>query len=158
MFKNIVWASDGSEHADRAYGYACALALAHRSHLHVVHVIEKLVGGRSTGENMFLDEDRIRAKVDGQATQAREQGIQTSFHAEATLGSDLAHQIATIADGAGAELIVVGTRGHTALGGLVLGSVTQQLLHVSRCPVLAVPPHSPALTEADTSAQLSATS
>jgi nucleotide-binding universal stress UspA family protein len=38
-----------------------------------------------------------------------------------------------------ADLIIVGTRGHTALGGLMLGSVTQRLLHIGKCPVLAIP-------------------
>ena len=39
-----------------------------------------------------------------------------------------------------ADLIIVGTRGHSQLAELMLGGVTQQLLRVAPCPVLAVPP------------------
>ncbi len=50
-----------------------------------------------------------------------------------------AHPIASIADDADADLIVCGTRGHSAVAGLLLGSVTQRLLHLARQPVLVVP-------------------
>ena len=50
-----------------------------------------------------------------------------------------------IADAAareGADVIVTGTRGHTALAGVIVGSVAQRLLHVAPCPVLVIPaPH-----------------
>ena len=43
-----------------------------------------------------------------------------------------------------ADVIVTGTRGHTALAGVFLGSVAQRLLHVAGCPVLVVPDMAPA--------------
>ena len=39
-----------------------------------------------------------------------------------------------------ADLLVAGTRGHSALKRLVLGSVATQLSHHSRCPLVVVPP------------------
>ena len=38
-----------------------------------------------------------------------------------------------------ADVIMVGTPGRTPLVVLVLGSMTQRLLHIAPCPVLAVP-------------------
>ncbi len=54
-----------------------------------------------------------------------------------------AHSIADAAQESGSDVIVVGTRGHTALGGLLVGSVTERLLHIAPCPVLAVPTRGP---------------
>jgi nucleotide-binding universal stress UspA family protein len=41
---------------------------------------------------------------------------------------------------AGADLLVVGTRGHGGFTGLLLGSVSQQCAHHSPCPIVIVPP------------------
>ncbi|GIE29728.1 hypothetical protein Ait01nite_027730 [Actinoplanes italicus] len=40
----------------------------------------------------------------------------------------------------GAQLLVVGSRGHGAVSGLLLGSVSQHLLRHSACPVVVVRP------------------
>ena len=58
-----------------------------------------------------------------------------------------AHSIDEIADEVGADLIVVGTRGHSPVAGLLLGSVTQRLLHIASQPILAIPPSAQPATE-----------
>jgi nucleotide-binding universal stress UspA family protein len=141
MFTKVIWATDGSEHADRAMLLAVRVAEADGAELHVVHIVEKLMSGRATGLDAFGNELEIKAKVEQQATAvAAENGVTTSIHIVAGLSTRIADRIAEIAQDVGADLIVVGTRGHGALGSFVLGGVTQRLLHVSPCPVLAVPP------------------
>ncbi len=46
----------------------------------------------------------------------------------------------TLLDAAkGAEMLVVGSRGHGGFMGLLLGSVSQKVIHHAPCPVLVVP-------------------
>jgi nucleotide-binding universal stress UspA family protein len=56
-----------------------------------------------------------------------------------TSGTNAARVVADIAHEDDADVIVVGTRGHSPLVGALVGSVTQRLLHIAPCPVIAVP-------------------
>jgi len=139
MFKTIIWASDGSEHADRALGYARGLADASSARLIAVHVKEILVG-RGGGYPVQVDEDEVEEKIQGRVNDLKNAGLNVSYEKHGASAGGAAHAIADAAKEAGADLIVVGTRGQGPLTGLLLGSVTHRLLHVASCPVLAVPP------------------
>ncbi len=54
--------------------------------------------------------------------------------------SSIAHIICATAREVSADLIVVGTRGRNGVTKLMLGSVAEEVLHISRYDVLAVPP------------------
>ena len=141
MFTNVVWATDGSADADRALHHAVRVARRDAATMHVVHVVEKLMSGRAAGLDAFANEDEIRAKIERQAQSLNEdERLQTRVHIIAGLSNHIADQIADVATQTAADLIVVGTRGHGPVGSLLLGSVTQRLMHIAPCPVLAVPP------------------
>jgi nucleotide-binding universal stress UspA family protein len=140
MFTKVIWATDGSEDADRAMPVAVEAATSDGAELHVVHMVEKLVSGRASGMDVFGNEDEIKTKVRGQATAiAHDHRIKTTIHVLDARTMKIAGGICDVADQTDADLIVVGTRGLGAVGALMLGSVTQGLLHISPCPVLAVP-------------------
>ncbi|HZE05190.1 MAG TPA: universal stress protein [Solirubrobacteraceae bacterium] len=140
MFRNVAWATDGSPHADRALEYARELMPPEGGTLHVIHVVEKLVGPRVAGQNASFNEPEMEAKVKRQAHEVAEQGVDVKVHVRTGRAGEVAHTISAIAAEAGPDVIVIGTRGHSAVLAAVIGSVTQRLLHVADCPVLAVPP------------------
>jgi nucleotide-binding universal stress UspA family protein len=140
VFKNIVCATDGSEHAGRALTVAKSLAAEQDATLTIVHVVQRIASGKATGLTRYADEEQVVARVQQTAAELADEGLSATAKIVDDRGIQPAHDIADAANELGADLIVVGTRGHSALGGLLLGSVTQRLLHISTCPVLAVPP------------------
>jgi nucleotide-binding universal stress UspA family protein len=139
MFKVIVLGLDGSEYSDRVIPLAVELARKDGGRIEVVHVRE-LVVGRAGGYPARPNEDELEAKVRRQVEELNGEGVKTTLHLVTAVAHGPAHDIADIAREVGADLIAVGTRGHAPITGLLLGSVTQRLLHISPCPVLAVPP------------------
>jgi nucleotide-binding universal stress UspA family protein len=140
MFERIAWATDGSEGADLALRLAKALAAQNQSKLIAIHCAEFLPAGVRSGLYPVIGEEEAKAKIEGQVAELGQGGIDTGLKTVTATAGGAAHAIAQVAADSEADLIVVGTRGHTALGGLLLGSVTQRLLHIAHCPVLAVPP------------------
>src|SRR5579872_6197489 len=79
MFKTIVWATDGSESADRALELAAELAATPGAKLFAVHAVEHFAGGRSSGYPVRVDEDDLKASIRRQIESIREDGVDASF-------------------------------------------------------------------------------
>jgi universal stress protein A len=139
MFTQILCATDVSEDGDRALDYARRIAIDDGAELHIVHVVETLASGRAAGQNARVDEPECSDTLRRQSSETSECGIKTTLHVPFANVGATADCVARIASDNDVDLIVIGTRGRSALAGAVLGSVTQRLLHVSPCPVLAVP-------------------
>jgi nucleotide-binding universal stress UspA family protein len=139
MFKVILLATDGSEHAQRALPLAVGLARTYDAKVVLAHIDERIVakGDMPPGHP---DEERIKQDVKQTADQLASEGVETSVEFDAVVLGGPAPAIVEIADRVGADLIVTGTRGRSALAGLLVGSVSHRLLHLAHCPVLVVPP------------------
>jgi nucleotide-binding universal stress UspA family protein len=140
MFKRVVWATDGSEDADRALPQAKTLAADGGGALIVVHCEEMTLPGKGGGSfPRNANEDDLQEKIKRQVAELSSEGIEASLRLTRAAVGGAGHAIADIASEEKADVIVVGTRGHTVLVGLLVGSVVQRLLHIATCPVLVVP-------------------
>jgi len=140
MFKSIVWATDGSEVADQALSLVEELAKQGGATVTIVHVVERLEGSGGIGPPRRADEEELQEHFREVTDQLKAEGIGTTLKISGDVGVRPAHEGVRTAKEVNADLIVAGTRGRSAISGLLLGSTTHRLLHISPCPVLVVPP------------------
>jgi nucleotide-binding universal stress UspA family protein len=137
MFTKILVGMDGSDHARRALGFAVNLARQVEARLVLAHVDEEVVG--RYGGPIHPTEEEVQAEIKRQAEELESQGIETTVAMRSVMLGGPARVIAESAGETGADLIVVGSRGHSALAGVLLGSVAERLLHLAHVPVMVVP-------------------
>ena len=138
--KVILVAVDGSAGSDRAVAYAldlCGAGLSAR--LHLLNVQPSLGGAVSA----FVAKDQIDDQHREEGTKALASAVAlaraASVPAESHIG--VGRQGAVVSDFVdkiGAGLVVVGTRGHTGLGGMLMGSVAQDVVANVKVPVTLV--------------------
>jgi nucleotide-binding universal stress UspA family protein len=113
MLEKLLLAVDQSEHSRKAVPATVELARAGGGAVHVLHVRELHYPVPPTG---VTAEGAVRPST----------------------GGSPAGPILEYAREVGAGLIVVGSHGHSILGGLLVGSVAHKLTQLSTCPVLVV--------------------
>jgi nucleotide-binding universal stress UspA family protein len=138
MFETIVWATDGSELADRALEPVRQLAGVHGSRIVAVHANE-LFTGRVTGVPVLADEPDIRKRIESQVAELRADGFDARLVVRSG-NADTATLVEQAAEDVDADLIVVCTHGRGVVTSAVMGSMARALCHASSRPVLVVPP------------------
>jgi nucleotide-binding universal stress UspA family protein len=138
MFRKILHANDGSDHASKALDMAIGLAKRDAADLHMICVeelpdmpefIEEIRETRGTAARRFHTVVQ-RARV-----MAERAGIGLQSHVLA------GHPVRTIVDLAGelhADLLVIGATGHSALYVRTIGSRADRIIQLAPCPVLVV--------------------
>jgi nucleotide-binding universal stress UspA family protein len=134
--RTLLHPTDFSDYSDNALQLACALARDHGARLVLLHVATTSMVTYSEGA-LPLDADRIAAEEREQLNKLRvpDPGLRVERRfAE----GDAALEILRVAKEIGADLIVMGTHGRTGLERLLMGSVAEQVVRDSPCPVLTV--------------------
>jgi nucleotide-binding universal stress UspA family protein len=136
MLEKLLLAVDQSEHSRKAVPATVELARAGGGTVHVVHIRElhypvpPTVVGDSPEEAQQL--------VDEVVGELRRAGVEAEGSVRPSTGGSPAGAILEQAREVDAGLIVVGSHGHSSLGGLLIGSVAHKLTQLSACPVLVV--------------------
>jgi nucleotide-binding universal stress UspA family protein len=140
MFRRVMWATDGSDASDKSMQTAKELAAETDGELLVVYSEEFTLPGKGGGSlPRHADEEVVQDKIKRQVEELSNDGVSVRLEITKSRVGNAAHELAEVAAREHTDVIVVGTRGHTLLRGLLLGSVTQRLLQIAPCPVLAVP-------------------
>lgn len=125
MLTHILVAYDGSLHSLAALDFAGDLAIRYGARVTVLNVIAEDTERSPAEEHLRRADERLRsAGVDKIATM-----IDVGAPAERIVAFAATNDV---------DLIVMGRRGFGNLAGFLLGSISQQIVHLADCPVLTV--------------------
>jgi nucleotide-binding universal stress UspA family protein len=138
--KNILFATDFSQAADAAAPIAIQIARRYGAKVYGVHVIrsDDYTGVAPNAWASMAEAAEKETKEDAGRLNEQLQGIEH----EVVIGEgNLWEVLSNVIQQKEIDLVVVGTRGRTGFGKTLLGSVAEQILRQSPCPVLTVGPH-----------------
>lgn len=138
MFKNILVAVDGSEHALKAARVAGDFARQMQADLRVATAYDPVP--------TYLGEPNLQHALDerfAQAQQVIDKALQEIGDIPGELKTDVlegpaAEAILAVIEARNNDLVIMGTRGLGRLKGLLLGSQSQKVVSHATCPVLLV--------------------
>jgi universal stress protein A len=140
--QKILVAIDFSAPSRRAAAWAYTYAGTLKCQVHLLHVIER----QWHLEHLKADSDRVMAELDQVFEGAKAELANMAIGARAQVGTVLEHvamgrpdhEIVRLARDMDADLIVMGTHGHTGLERILVGSVAESVVRRAPCTVVTV--------------------
>lgn len=137
----ILFPTDFSEPAEKAFDYAVFLATSHEADLALLHVVDQL-HGETYYEILALTPMQIAEKMTKRAhedLQTLVDRVKESVTAtEAVREGKVWVEICKAAEEEKADIIIIGSHGRTGLSHILIGSTAETVVRHSSCPVLVV--------------------
>ena len=138
VFRKILHANDGSEHAFRALAVALAIAKQNNSDLHMVSVEEidympEFI--EEVREETGRAARRFHKVLQRARATAEDSHVNLSTH---VIAGHPVRDIVELAKELEVELLVIGATGHSALYERLIGSRADRIVQLAHCPVLVV--------------------
>ena len=138
MFERILCANDGSERAFRALAMAIKLAKENNSELHMVSV-EEIDYMPEFMEEVREEVGTAARRFHKVINQVREMTEKARVNLQThVLAGHPVRDIVELAAELKADLLVIGSAGHSELYERMLGSRADRIVHLASCPVLVV--------------------
>jgi nucleotide-binding universal stress UspA family protein len=139
----ILHPTDFSKNARPALEYAGDFALRFKADLHLLNVIDNRAFTGSPAEPEFFPMEFMQdymKDIEKQMQQLAFTGMENcqTIVREVRMGNPFI-EITRFAEQRGIDLIIMGTHGRTGIGHLLVGSVAENVVRRSACPVLTVP-------------------
>lgn len=139
--KKILLPFDDSVHSINAAHYALSLAQQNGAHVTIIHCYELNPSITEVPSPLLKDLESIcKKKAEDTLRTAEEifrnRGVEYTLK---TIMGSPGRLLVELAKEKNYDLIVMGSRGHSEIGSIFLGSVTHRVLNTIYCPVLVVP-------------------
>ena len=140
MFGKILVAIDGSKTSQKAFETALEMAGTWGAEVHVVYVIETGLFSSIPMDNTWeVIYGMLKAEGEQALGDAKKEAVKRGVTAETYLREGHAgNEILSIAQTAGADLVMVGSHGKTQIDRLLLGSVSSYVVKYSTITTMVV--------------------
>jgi nucleotide-binding universal stress UspA family protein len=137
MYDRILMAVDHSDIAERVINAARELASLSNGEVWVLHLREMETMPRA-GVVPIESGAEAQSIVGHAAKELHDAGVKAHYEVRDAIYGQAGRDIVDAAHAHDAGIIVMGSRGHSGMTGLVLGSTAHKVIHLSDRPVLVV--------------------